>query len=78
MASRDDILKVFLSHELLQSKYQLKLEEMPNTVSEALHSDIPIVKTIALIVNAIHNTPAVTDSELRNTVNQYLNYNTSI
>ena len=29
MARKDDILKSFLTHELLENKYELKQEELP-------------------------------------------------
>ena len=73
MARKDDILKSFLTHELLESKYELKREELPQTIREALNSDIPIVKAIALIVEGLEKSPTATDNELRNSVLQYLN-----
>jgi hypothetical protein len=73
MARKDEILKSFLSHELLLSKYEIKSSELPNTVREALNCDKPIVKAIALIVEGLDGTSAVTDSVLRNQVTQFLN-----
>lgn len=73
MARKDDILKSFLTHELLENKYKLKKEEMPSTVREALNSDIPIVKAVALIVEGLEKSPTSTDNELRNSVLQFLN-----
>ena len=73
MARKDDILKNFLTHELLDNKYQLKIEELPSTVREALNSDIPIVKAVALIVEGLEKSPTATDNELRNSVLQFLN-----
>jgi len=73
MARKDDILKSFLIHDLLESKYNLKKEELPETVREALNCEIPIVKAIALIVDGLEKSPTVTDNELRNSVLQYLN-----
>jgi hypothetical protein len=73
MARKDDILKSFLTHELLENKYELKKEELPNTVREALNSDKPIIKAIALIVEGLDSTSPVTDSVLRNQVTQFLN-----
>ena len=73
MARKDDILKSFLTHELLENKYELKKEELPNTVREALNSDKPIIKAIALIVEGLDGTSPVTDSVLRNQVTQFLN-----
>jgi hypothetical protein len=73
MARKDDILKSFLTHELLENKYELKKGELPNTVREALYSDKPIIKAIALIVEGLDGTSTVTDSVLRNQVTQFLN-----
>lgn len=73
MARKDDILKSFLNHEILASKYEVKKEELPSTVREALNSDKPIIKAIALIVEGLDGTSPVTDTVLRNQVTQYLN-----
>jgi len=73
MARKDDILKSFLTNELLESKYELKKEELPSTIREALNSDKPIIKAIALIVEGLDGTSPVTDSVLRNLVTQFLN-----
>lgn len=73
MARKDDILRSFLTHELLESKYELKQEELPKTVREALNSDIPIVKAIALIVEGLDGSSPITDTVLRNQVTQFLN-----
>jgi len=73
MARKDDILKSFLKHELLKTKYELKQTDLPSTVREALNSDKPIVKAIALIVEGLDGTTPVTDSVLRNQVTQFLN-----
>lgn len=73
MARKDIILKTFLTHELLETKYNLKQEQLPGTVREALNSDKPIIKAIALIVEGLDGTSPVTDSVLRNQVTQFLN-----
>lgn len=73
MARKDEILKSFLSHELLDAKYELKEGDLPNTIVEALNSDVTIVKAIALIVEGLEKSPTATDNELRNTVLQFLN-----
>jgi hypothetical protein len=73
MARKDDILNSFLSNELLETEYKLKRDELPKTVREALNSDIPIIKAIALIVDGLDGTSPVTDSVLRNQVTQLLN-----
>ena len=73
MARKDEILKSFLTHELIESKYELRNEELPNTVWEALNSDIPIVKAIALIIEGLEKSPSATDNELRNSILKFLN-----
>jgi hypothetical protein len=73
MARKDDILKFFLSHEILEKDFNLTLSELPNSVREALKSDIPVVKAIAIIVDGLERTPTVTDNDLRNSVLQFLN-----
>lgn len=73
MARKDDILKSFLTHEILESKYEFKKEELPSTIREALNSDKPIVKAIALIIEGLDGTSPVTDSVLRNQITQFLN-----
>ena len=73
MARKDDILRSFLNHEILENKYEMKKEELPNTVREALNSGKPIVKAIALIVEGLEGSSPVTDSVLRNQVTQFLN-----
>ena len=73
MARKDDILKSFLTHELLETKYQLKKEDLPTTIRDAINSNIPIIKAIALIIDGLEVFPPVTDSVLRNQVTQLLN-----
>ena len=73
MARKDDILKSFLTHELLDTKYQLKKEDLPTTIRDAINSNIPIIKAIALIIDGLEVFPPVTDSVLRNQVTQLLN-----
>ena len=73
MARKDDILKNFLTHELILNKYQLKPEELPSTVRDALNSDNPIVKAVSLIVEGLEKSPTATDNELRTSVLQFLN-----
>lgn len=73
MAKKDDILRSFLAHELLKHKYNLKNEDLPSTTWEALQSDIPIIKAIALIVEGLDGPSIVTDAVLRNQVTQFLN-----
>jgi hypothetical protein len=73
MARKDEIFKTFLSHDLLKEKYSLTEKDLPNTVVEGLQSDIPIIKSIALIIQNSETPNAVADSALRNIVTTYLN-----
>lgn len=73
MARKDDILKSFLEHDLIKSKYNVEADELPGTVREALSSNIPILKAIALIVDKLESPEAVRDNDLRNLITQYLN-----
>ena len=73
MARKDDILKSFLQHDLLRSKYNISEHELPESVREALQSNIPIVKAMALIVDRLESSEAVRDNDLRNSITQYLN-----
>lgn len=73
MARKDTILKSFLNHDLLESKYGFDKTDLPTTVREALNLDKPIVKAIALIVEGLDGTSPVSDSVLRNQVTQFLN-----
>jgi len=73
MARKDEILKSFLKHEILQSKYKFNNKKLPTTVREALDSQKPIIKAIGLIVEGLDGTSPVTDSVLRNQVTQFLN-----
>ena len=73
MARKDEILKNFLKHDLLKTKYELEETELPTTVREGLTSDKPIIKAIAVIVENLENHTPVTDAALRNQVIQLLN-----
>lgn len=73
MARKDDILKSFLNHELLTITYELQDADIPATVREALNSQKPIIKAIALIVEGLDGTTPVTDAFLRQQVTQFLN-----
>jgi hypothetical protein len=72
MARKDDILSNFLKHEMLNEKYELKKSDIPSTVREALNSDKPIVKAIALIVDGLESPTPITDAALNTQIRQYL------
>lgn len=73
MARKDDLLQSFLEHNLLREKYKVNNEELPSSIREALKSNVPIIKAIALIVDNIESTETITDNSLRNLITQYLN-----
>lgn len=73
MARKDEILSSFLKHEMLKEKYELRKSDIPSTVREALNSDKPIVKAIALIVDGLESPTQITDAALRNQITQFLN-----
>lgn len=73
MARKDDILQSFLSHNLIKDKYGINDKDLPQSVREALNSEEPIIKAIALIVENLETSNSVTDNALRNIITQYLN-----
>jgi len=73
MARKEEILKSFLEHDLLKSKYKIKAADFPNNVREALNSDVPIIKAIALIVENLESRQEITDKALRDLILQHLN-----
>lgn len=73
MARKDDILQSFLSHNLIKDKYELEEKDLPKTVRDALNSEVPIIKAIALIVENLESASSITDNALRNLITQYLN-----
>jgi len=73
MARKDDILKSFLEHELISSKYGLSKDSIPNSVRDGLKSETPIIKAISLIINALESIPPTSDASLYKSLSQYLN-----
>jgi hypothetical protein len=73
MARKDEILISFLKHDILKEKYELKEHELPKSLREGLVSEVPIVKSIALIVDCLEGPIPFTDKALRNSIIQYLN-----
>ena len=73
MARKDDILKSFLEHSLLNEKYSISDTERLYTMSEALHSDNPIIKTLALFVENLEKKPTPTSKVVYELLSKYLN-----
>lgn len=73
MARKDEIFKSFLKHDIIKEKYNVKESDLPSSIREGLVSEIPIIKSIALIVEGLESSIPVTDAALRNSITQYLN-----
>lgn len=73
MARKDDIFKSFLQHDIIKDKYDVKESDLPASVREGLISEIPIIKSIAIIVEGLENSIPITDTALRISITQYLN-----
>jgi len=72
MARKDNILHSFLRHPLIKEKYEIE-PPLPETVREALLSNSPVIRTIALIIENLEVQTPVTDASLKAIINQYLN-----
>ena len=73
MTQKDKIFKTFLEHEILVSKYELTPRDLNINLSEALKSEVPIIRTIAMLVTGIEKRPKEAPNTLRNSITQYLN-----
>lgn len=73
MARKDEILKSFLEHEIIKDKYQVKPSHIPSSIREAIKSDIPIIKAIALIIENLESPQVVSEKSLRDIILQHLN-----
>lgn len=73
--NKNKIFKKFISHELIKDKYQLEESDIPNNITRALVSEIPIVKTIAILVDELENNQGINDITLYNKISIYLNQN---
>ncbi|MCG8804142.1 hypothetical protein G1K75_00485 [Tenacibaculum finnmarkense] len=72
---RSKIFRKFISHELITEKYGVKKEDIPNNLTKALVSEVPIIKAIAILVNELESNPGMNDVALYNKINIYLNQN---
>ena len=73
--NKNKIYKKFISHELIKEKYQLKETDIPTNVTSALVSEVPIIKTIAMLVSELEGDKGINDITLYNKINIYLNKN---
>ena len=75
MARRDKILRSFLEHEKIKSEYKISDKKLPETISEAIKSDEPIIRTVAMMVEALESSKNVNSNDLYKMVTSYLNLN---
>ena len=73
--NKNKIFKKFISHELIREKYRLEEIDIPNNVTRALASEIPIIRTIAILVDELESNQGINDIALYNKINIYLNQN---
>lgn len=73
--NKNKILKKFISHELIKEKYRIEETDIPNNVTSALVSEIPIIRTIAILVNELESNQGINDITLYNKISIYLNQN---
>jgi hypothetical protein len=69
----NELLQNYLSHEIIESKYNVKKKEKPDNIKDALKSEQTIVSTIATIINIIQNEPAISEKQLATKISQHLN-----
>ena len=73
MSRKDNVFNTFMNHALLKEKYDLTDGDLQIPLNKAIHSEIPIVKAIALLVTEMESKSAPTDATLKNMISQYLN-----
>tara|TARA_R110002012_G_scaffold265939_1_gene449406 strand:- start:8872 stop:9099 length:228 start_codon:yes stop_codon:yes gene_type:complete len=73
--NKNKIFKKFISHELIREKYKLQEIDVPNNITRALASEIPIIRTIAILVDELEGNQGINDITLYNKINIYLNQN---
>lgn len=73
MARKDDLLTAFLSDSIIREKYGIE-ENSIISFNEALDSDIPIVKMLAVIVQNYTTHRNSTPSSEQNLYNEVINY----
>jgi hypothetical protein len=73
MLKRDKILQSFLEHELIQEKYNISKDDLPDKVFHAQKSKTAIIKAIALIVDDKEGTLPSDDKQLYRMITQHLN-----
>jgi len=73
MARKEEIFQSFLNNCILKDKYELGKHDLDITLAQALNSKVPIIRSIAIIVDSMEKTRRESDSSIRNTITHYLN-----
>jgi hypothetical protein len=72
---KNQIFKKFISHHIIKEKYELDDTDIPNNITSGLASTIPIIKTIAILVNELEDNHGINNVSLYNKISIYLNQN---
>lgn len=72
---KNQIFKKFISHNIIKEKYELEDKDIPNNITSGLASTIPIIRTVAILVNELEDNHGINDVSLYNKISIYLNQN---
>jgi hypothetical protein len=72
---KNQIFKKFISHRIIKEKYKLGDKDIPKNITSGLASTIPIIRTIATLVNELEENQGINDVSLYNKISIYLNQN---
>jgi hypothetical protein len=64
MKDKEKMLRSFLKHDIIKSKYKIKESEIPKSLFEAKKSNHKIVRTIALFIENQSSTAKKTATEI--------------
>ncbi|MEM9884451.1 MAG: hypothetical protein AAF849_01060 [Bacteroidota bacterium] len=73
MLKRNKILQSFLEHKIIEEKYNISKDGLPQKVFDAQKSEEAIIKVIALIIDEKEKRLPTEDKQLYRTITQYLN-----
>ena len=73
MARQDEILRSFLQHPIISSKYEITDIKPSITVEEGIVSDKAIVRSISTIVKNLEKQSPISDKDLQTQILQLLN-----
>ncbi len=73
MARKDDIFRSFMEHPIVHEKWEQQSEPIPETVRDGLRSNVPLVMSIALLVEELEADDAISDKTLFTKLTAQLN-----